>query len=84
MARIKLFRDEVEIAVRDSWELWEIRTLYPLVGLTSLAVTPGYLICWMLERPKDKVKDTLVEKQDGTSVGFGCRRQVTFKQPLDR
>jgi len=67
-------RDEVEVAVQESWELWEIRSLYPMVGLTSLAVTPGYLICWMLERPKDKTKDMLVEKQDGTSIGLGCRR----------
>ena len=76
-------RDEVEVAVQESWELWEIRSLYPMVGLISLAVTPGYLICWMLERPKDKSKDMLVEKQDGTSVGLGCRRQVTLKQPLN-
>ena len=82
VARSKLFRDEVEIAARDSWELWEIRSLYPMVGLTSLAVTPGYLICWMLERPKDKSKDVLVEKEDGTSVGIGCRRQITLKQSL--
>ena len=76
-------RDEVEVAVQESWELWEIRSLYPMVGLTSLAVTPGYLICWMLERPKDKSKDMLVEKQDGTSIGLGCRRQVTLNQPLN-
>ena len=76
-------RDEVEVAVQESWELWEIRSLYPMVGLTSLAVTPGYLICWMLERPKDKTKDMLVEKQDGTSIGLGCRRQVTLNQPLN-
>ena len=76
-------RDEVEVAVQESWELWEIRSLYPMVGLTSLAVTPGYLICWMLERPKDKLKDMVVEKQDGTSVGLGCRRQVTLNQPLN-
>jgi len=67
-------RDEVEIAARDSWELWEIRSLYPMVGLTSLAVTPGYLICWMLERPKDKSKDVLVEKEDANANGIGCRR----------
>ena len=83
MARAKLFRDEVEIAVQDSWELWEIRSLYPMVGLTSLAVAPGYLICWMLERPKDKSGDMLVEKHDDTNVGFGCRRQVTLKQPMN-
>ena len=77
-------RDEVEVAVEGSWELWEIRSLYPMVGLISLAVTPGYLICWMLERPKDKSKDMLVEKQDGTRVGLGCRRPVTLNQPLNK
>ena len=77
VARVNIFRDEVEIAAEGSWELWEIRSLYPMVGLTSLAVMPGYLICWMLERPKDKKsKDMLVEKENGTSVGIGCRRQV--------
>ena len=54
-----------------------------MVGLTSLAVTPGYLICWMLERPKDKSKEVLVEKKDDTRVGIGCRRQVTLKQPFN-
>ena len=83
VARSKLFRDEVEIAARDSWELWEIRSLYPMVGLTSLAVTPGYLICWMLERPKDKSKDVLVEKEDANANGIGCRRQITLKQSLN-
>ena len=73
----KMVRDDVEVAVDASWELWEIRSLYPMVGLTSLVVTPGYLICWILERQKQNSRYTLVEKQTGPNIGLGCRRCST-------
>ena len=73
-----MVRDDVEVAVvHASWELWEIRSLYPMVGLTSIVVTLGYLICWILERPKKDAKNTFVEKQTGPNIGFGCRRCST-------
>ena len=63
-----------------NWEFWEIRSLYPMVGLTSLVVTPGYLACWLLERPKVKSEDRIKEKEDCKKVDIGCRRQVALKK----
>ena len=62
------------------WEFWEIRSLYPMVGLTSLIVTPGYLACWLLERPIIKSEDIIKEKEDCKKVDMGCRRQVALKK----
>ena len=61
------------------WEFWEIRSLYPMVGLTSLIVTPGYLACWLLERPNVKSGEIIKEKEDCKKVDIGCRRQVALK-----
>ena len=62
------------------WEFWEIRSLYPMVGLTSLVVTPGYLACWLLERPNVKSGEIIKEKEDCKKVDIGCRRQVALKK----
>ena len=31
-------------------QVWEVRTLYPLVALAMLTVIPGYLVYWVRER----------------------------------
>ena len=30
----------------DGWELWEVRSLYPLIGLLMAMVVPGFLVHW--------------------------------------
>ena len=30
----------------DGWELWEVRSLYPLIGLLMVVVVPGFLVHW--------------------------------------
>jgi len=68
-------RDEVEVTEHlTNWEFWEIRSLYPMVGLTSLVVTPGYLACWLLEKPNVKSGEIIKEKEDCKTVDIGCRR----------
>ena len=51
-----------------------------MVGLTSLVVTPGYLACWLLERPNVKSEEINKEKEDCKKVDIGCRRQVALKK----
>ena len=81
LRRGKTFRDEVEVTEHlTDWEFWEIRSLYPMVGLTSLVVTPGYLACWLLERPNIKSEDRIKEREACKEVDIGCRRQVALKK----
>ena len=66
----------------DGWELWEVRSLYPLIGLLMVVVVPGFLVHWRRDaklegKLQGVLEDRSVEEREelkGEETGIGSRR----------
>ena len=66
----------------DGWQLWEVRSLYPLIGLLMVVVVPGFLVHWRRDarlegKLQGVLEDRSVEEREESRVegtGMGSRR----------